>query len=82
MSRQHAPISFFAEIQESAEQFRHECEVRWIASFDTDARRSVYLGRVWEKRGEETAKRLRAAVWEHRKSLGAAVPPQQENLFA
>lgn len=82
MTREQAPISFFADIQARAEQSRHECEVRWIAGFDTDAHREVYLEGVWEKRGEATAKRLRVAVWQHMKSVGAAVPPQQEALFA
>ena len=76
------PINFFAEIQARAEPFRHECEVRWIASFDTDAHREVYLEGVWEKRGEAVAKQLRADVWAHMKSTGMVVVPQQENLFA
>lgn len=82
MMRAHAPISFYVAIQARAEQFRHECEVRWIAGFETDAMRSVYLGRVWDKRGEETAKRLREDVWAHMKSNGLVVQPQQESLFA
>ncbi len=76
-----APISFFAEIQSRAERFRHECEVRMIAGFDTDAHRAVYLERVWDKRGEVVAKRLRADVWAHMKENGLAVAPQQEALF-
>lgn len=82
MTREHAPISFFAEIQVRDETFRHECEVRWIASFDTDAHRSVYLERVWDKRGEITAKRLREDVWAHMEANGLVVQPQQESLFA
>lgn len=82
MTREHATISFFAEIQTRAETFRHECEVRWIAGFETDAMRSVYLGRVWDKRGEESAKRLREDVWAHMKANGLVVEPQQESLFA
>ena len=82
MSREHAPISFFAEIQARAELFRHECEVRWVAGFETDAHREVYLEAVWDKRGESVAKRLRSDVWEHMKANGLTVAPQQENLFA
>lgn len=81
MTREHAPINFFAEIQSRAETFRHECEVRWIASFETDAMRTVYLGGVWDKRGEATAKRLREDVWAHRKANGLVVEAQQESLF-
>ncbi len=82
MSREHAPISFFAEIQARTESFRHDCEVRYVASFDTNAHREVYLERVWERRGESAAKRLRSDVWEHMKLSGLDVAPQQENLFA
>lgn len=81
MMQENAPIAFFAAIQARADKFRHECEVRWIASFETDAMRAVYLEGVWDKRGEATAKRLREDVWTHMKSNGLVVEPQQEALF-
>ena len=82
MILEHAPISFFAEIQARAESFRHACEIRYVASFDTDAHREVYLERVWDRRGESAAKRLRSDVWEYMRANGLVVVPQQENLFA
>lgn len=75
-----APISFFAEIQGRAEKFRHECEVRMVAAFDTDARRSVYLGGVWDQRGPAAAKRLRTDVWALMNSTGHESEPQQDAL--
>lgn len=65
--RKSVPISYFAEIQLRHEPHRHECEVRHVASFDTDAHRSVYLGAVYDARGEENYKRLRADVWRYLK---------------
>lgn len=75
------PISFFAEIQGRGEQFRHECETRWVASFDTDAKRAVYLAGVWDKRGEAAAKKLRSDVWDELKRQERAVEPLQESLL-
>lgn len=80
--RQSVPVSFFAEIQARTEKFRLECEARWVATFDTDAHRTVYLEGVWDKRGEAAAKILREAVWAEMKKAGLAVEPQQEALFA
>ena len=79
--RENTTRSFFSDIQARTEKFRHECEVRWIADFDTDAHREVYLEGVWEKRGEVTAKRLRRDVWEELKRRGRSVQPIQETLF-
>lgn len=75
------PISFFAEIQGRAEELRHACEVRWVAGFDTDAKRAVYLAGVWDKRGEVAAKKLRADVWTCMKAAEQPVEPLQESLL-
>ena len=47
----------------SSEQHRHECEVRWIAALPSNDRRKAYLEGVAKKRGDDSAKRLRADVW-------------------
>lgn len=73
--------SFTAEAYAQMERDRHESEVRYLASFDTDAHRAVYLERTFEKRGEAAAKRLRADVWDYMKKHGLAVQPEQEALF-
>jgi len=74
------PISFFAEIQGRTEEFRHECEVRWVAALDTDAHRSIYLSGVYEKRGRAVYERLRRDVWDHMKRAATDVIPIQETL--
>jgi hypothetical protein len=51
-----------------------------LAGLETDAKRTVYLEEVWNERGEETARALRAAVWERMRAHGAAPAPQQEAL--
>lgn len=60
---------------------RHACEARWVASFDTDSKRAIYLGGVWDKRGEAAAKALRAAVWDCMKPAEKPADPLQERLL-
>lgn len=56
-------IDVIAEIQAREEQRRHECEVRHVAVFETDAQRTVYLNQVYDARGDAAYYRLRADVW-------------------
>lgn len=52
----------------STEQYRHECELRYIASMSLSERRK-YLGLVLEKRGVnalETLKEGLTKLWSHK----------------
>lgn len=46
-----------------SEQYRHECEVRWIASQPLETRRKV-LGLIGDARGVEVQKKLEAELIE------------------
>jgi len=46
-----------------SEEYRHECEVRWLVSLDLTTRRKV-LGLIGDARGLETQKRLQAELIE------------------
>jgi hypothetical protein len=49
--------------REDVERFRHECEVRTVAAWATDAERADFLADVEKKRGKAEAQRLRRDVW-------------------
>ena len=52
-----------------SEQYRHECELRYIASMDLKGRRH-YLGLVLEKRGVVALNKLKEGlerIWKNRK---------------
>ena len=54
----------------SSEEYRHECELRFIASMDLSGRRK-YLGLVLEKRGVVALNQLKAGLeelWKNKKS--------------
>lgn len=54
----------------SSEQYRHECELRYIASMDLSGRRK-YLGLVLEKRGVVALNKLKEGLellWKNKKS--------------
>lgn len=54
----------------SSEQYRHECELRYIASMKLSERRR-YLGKVLEKRGVVALDKLKEALtelWKKNKS--------------
>ena len=44
-----------------SEQYRHECEVRWIASQPLETRRKV-LGLIGKARGVDVQKRIEAEL--------------------
>ena len=46
-----------------SEEYRHECEVRFVAKMDLKGRRQ-YLGGVLEKRGVEAQQRLKDSLEE------------------
>lgn len=53
----------------SSEQYRHECEIRYIASMNLSGRRK-YLALVLEKRGVESLDKLKeglTALWKDKK---------------
>jgi hypothetical protein len=50
-------------VDTSSEQYRHECEVRYVANLPHDAARNAYLVGVKQKRGIEAWKKLRADTW-------------------
>lgn len=78
-------IGSYAELMaliDAEEPRRHDCEVRWVASFDTDSKRAVYLAGVWDKRGKEAATKLRADVWNYLNGADKQIAPLQEALFA
>lgn len=53
----------------SSEQYRHECELRYIASMDLSGRRK-YLGLVLEKRGVVALNKLKEGlekIWAQKK---------------
>lgn len=53
-----------------SEQYRHECELRYIASMDLSGRRK-YLGLVLEKRGIKSLEKLKEGLqelWKNKKS--------------
>ena len=53
-----------------SEQYRHECEVRWLASQPLEIRRKV-LGLIGDARGRETQQRLQdelTILWKNKKS--------------
>jgi hypothetical protein len=47
----------------SSEQYRHECELRYIASMKLSERR-IYLGKVLEKRGVVALNKLKEGLTE------------------
>lgn len=47
----------------SSADFRHDCEVRYVAAMRSDAERRTYLTGVFEKRGKAAWQRLRFDVW-------------------
>lgn len=47
----------------TCDDYRHECEVREVAGWETNERRKKYLEGVEQVRGAEAAKRLRVDVW-------------------
>ena len=47
----------------SSEQYRHECELRYIASMNLSGRRK-YLAAVLEKRGVESLDKLKEGLTE------------------
>ena len=54
----------------SSEQYRHECEVRYLASLPLQTRRKV-LGLIGDARGAEAQKRLQdelTILWKNKKS--------------
>lgn len=48
-------------MQESVEKYRHECELRFIASMKLSDRRK-YLGKVLEKRGVVALNKLKEGL--------------------
>ena len=55
----------------SSEQYRHECELRYIASMDLSGRRH-YLGKVLQKRGVVALNKLKEGleqIWKNKKSM-------------
>lgn len=50
-------------INRDGEQWRHECECRYVARLPDNARRSVYLAGVQRKRGSKAAELLRNDTW-------------------
>lgn len=55
-----------SEINKS-EQYRHECEIRFVASMNLSGRRK-YLGLVLEKRGVKSLEKLKEGLTELWKS--------------
>ena len=54
-----------------SEQYRFDCELRYIASMDLSGRRQ-YLGKVLEKRGVESLNKLKEGLellWKSKKSM-------------
>ena len=52
-----------------SEQYRHECEVRWLASQPLEIRRKV-LGLIGDARGREAQQRLQdelTTLWKNKK---------------
>lgn len=49
---------------DQVEQYRHECEVRTVAGWETDMQRANFLALVEKRRGAAAAQRLRLDVWE------------------
>jgi hypothetical protein len=47
----------------SSEQYRHECEIRYIASMDLSGRRK-YLALVLDKRGVKSLEKLKEGLTE------------------
>lgn len=67
------------------EPFRHACEARFVANFETDSQRTVYLEGekgVRDRRGDAPCEQLRREIWTQMKSSAKAVEPLQEALFA
>lgn len=57
----------------SSEQYRHECELRYVASMNLSGRRK-YLGLVLEKRGVLALNKLKEGLtelWKKNKSIKA-----------
>jgi len=51
-----------------SEQYRHECEVRWLASQTLETRRKV-LGLIGDARGREAQQRLQdelVEIWKNK----------------
>jgi hypothetical protein len=56
-----------------SDEYRHECELRYIASMDLSGRRK-YLGLVLEKRGVKSLEKLKEGlqkIWTDKKSMKA-----------
>jgi len=57
----------------SSEQYRHECEIRYIASMNLSGRRK-YLALVLDKRGVKSLEKLKEGLtklWTNKKSTKA-----------
>jgi hypothetical protein len=57
----------------SSEKYRHECEIRYIASMDLSGRRK-YLALVLDKRGVKSLEKLKEGLtklWTNKKSTKA-----------
>ena len=50
------------EVDSSSEHWRHECEARAIAALPTLAERRAWLEQVEQRRGKESADRLRVTM--------------------
>lgn len=79
----HVAIDYFAEIQRrNSEAASVQGEVRMVARMETNAQRTVYLERVIESRGMESAAALRRQVFAYMQANGIRHDePQQEALF-
>ena len=54
-----------SEILKTTEQYRHECEVRHIASWKPDYEKiKAHLSLIAAKRGNDAAEKLRQDVWD------------------
>jgi hypothetical protein len=60
-----------APVDASSEEFRHACEVRYVANMESDSDRRRFLQGVFEKRGRDAWKRLRGDVWAAMKRVAA-----------
>ena len=54
------------------EDFRHECEARYVAALPSNDRRAEYLDKVHDARGDVEYFRLRSAAWREIQRAGGA----------
>lgn len=60
------------EVSSSSEEWRAECEARWVIRLPSRSKRYEYLEKVSSFRGEEAANELKAHVlriYEHKKRI-------------